>query len=147
MEEVFLMTNLEIKNNTSMIAADYSKRRLWSARIMFAIVVLFMLFDGIGKIAKPKTVVETTLALGFGEHHLATIGILSLICTILYVLPHTRILGVLLLTAYLGGAVAAQLRVDSPLLSHTLFPVYIAILAWGPVWLMDQRLRQLIWKR
>lgn len=147
MEDENLMNELEMKTKSAIIETDFSKGRLWTARIMCGIVVLFMLFDGIGKVAKPKQVVEGTLALGFEENHLAVIGVLSLICTFLYAVPRTRFLGALLLTGYLGGAVAAQLRVDSPLWSNTMFPVYIAILAWGPVWLMDRRLRNLIWER
>jgi hypothetical protein len=129
------------------VANDISKARLWTARVMSGIVVLFMLFDGIGKIAKPAPVVEGTLTLGFTENHLATMGVLCLLCTILYALPRTRFLGALLLTGYLGGAVAAHLRVDNPLWSHMLFPVYVAILAWGALWLVDRRLRNLLTER
>ncbi|WP_426448216.1 DoxX family protein [Paenibacillus sp. S-38] len=139
---------IEMKTNTGItIANDISKARLWTARIMSGIVVLFMLFDGIGKIAKPAPVVESTLALGFTENHLVAMGVLSLLCTILYALPRTRFLGALLLTGYLGGAVAAHLRVDHPLWSHMMFPVYVAILAWGALWLIDRRLRNLRWER
>lgn len=76
---------------------------------MSGVVVLFMLFDGIGKIAKLKQVVEGTLALGFEENHLTVIGVLRLICTILCAVPRTGLLGLLLLTGFLGGAVAAQI--------------------------------------
>lgn len=131
----------------STVTGSISKRRLWTARVMSGVVVLFMLFDGIGKIAKPAQVVEGTLALGFAERHLGLIGILGLLCTILYAVPRTRFLGALLLTGYLGGAVAAQVRVDSPLLTNVLFPIYTAILAWGAVWLSDRRLRKLFWER
>lgn len=141
------LEELKVGIKPAIIKTEISKGRLWTARIIGGIVVLFMLFDGIGKIAKPKQVVEGTLALGFQEHHLAVLGVLSIICAILYAVPRTRFLGALLLTGYLGGAVAAQLRVDSPLWSNTLFPVYVAILAWGSVWLIDQKLRNLIWER
>ncbi|MGG1518229.1 DoxX family protein [Paenibacillus oryzisoli] len=127
------------------MATEISKGRLWAARILCGIVILFMLFDGIGKIIKPKEVIEGTLSLGFAENHLAVISVLSLVCTILYAIPRTRFLGALLLTGFLGGAVAAQLRVDNPLWSNTLFPVYFAIVAWAPIWLMDRRFRNLIW--
>ncbi|MGG1555125.1 MULTISPECIES: DoxX family protein [Paenibacillus] len=127
------------------MAIEISKGRLWAARILSGIVILFMLFDGIGKIIKPKEVIEGTLSLGFAEDHLAVISVLSLVCTILYAIPRTRFLGALLLTGFLGGAVAAQLRVDNPLWSNTLFPVYFAIIAWAPIWLMDGRFRNLIW--
>jgi len=141
------MNAQEMKTKSETMATGFSNGRLWAARIMCGIVVLFMLFDGIGKLIKPKQVVESTLALGFGEHHIAVMGVLSITCTILYAEPRTRFLGALLLTGYLGGAVAAQLRVDNPLWSNTLFPIYIAILTWGPLWLMEQKLRNLIWKQ
>ncbi|TLS50822.1 DoxX family protein [Paenibacillus antri] len=139
---------IEMKTKTGItIANDITKARLWSARAMSGIVILFMLFDGIGKIVKPAPVVESTLALGFAENHLATVGVLGLLCTILYALPRTRFLGAVLLTGYLGGAVAAHLRVDNPLWSHMLFPVYVAILAWGALWLIDRKFRNLLWER
>lgn len=137
------MSKMEVNTNPTTTNAEFSKGRIWTARIMWGIVVLFMLFDGIGKLAKPKQVVEGTLSLGFQENHIAVIGVLGLFCTVLYVVPRTRFLGALLLTGYLGGAVAAQLRVDNPLWSNTLFPVYVAILTWGPIWLMDRNVRRL----
>ncbi|WP_438444173.1 DoxX family protein [Gorillibacterium sp. sgz5001074] len=141
------MSKIEVRTNPAAIHAEYSKGRIWTARILWGIVVLFMLFDGIGKLAKPKQVVEGTLSLGFLEKHITVIGVLGLICTVLYVVPRTRFLGALLLTGYLGGAVAAQLRLDEPLWSNTLFSVYVAILAWGPIWLMDRNVRRLFWNR
>lgn len=137
----------KVRTNPAAITAESTKGRVWTARILWGIVVLFMLFDGIGKLAKPKQVVEGTLSLGFEEQHIPVIGVLGLICTVLYVVPRTRFLGALLLTGYLGGAVAAQLRMDNPLWSHTLFPVYVAILTWGPIWLMDRQVRRLFWNR
>jgi len=135
------------KNRETATVNDVFRKRLWTARIMGGIVVLFMLFDGIGKIAKPAQVVESTLALGFEESHLTVMGVLSLLSTFLYAVRRTRLLGALLLTSYLGGAVAAQLRVDSPLWSNTLFPVYVAVIAWGAIWLTDCEFRNIFWKR
>lgn len=118
--------------------------RLWTARIMSGIVILFMLTDGIGKIVGLAPVVKDTLALGFTERHMAVMGVLGLLSTLLYAIPRTSFLGALLLTGYLGGALAAQLRVDAPLFSNILFPVYVAILFWGAIWLRDERLRKLL---
>jgi len=137
---------IQTKNKPA-TATGISRGRLWSARIASGMVVLFMLFDGIGKIAKPAPVIEASLALGFKESHIPEIGVLGLLCTILYAVPRTRLLGALLLTAYLGGAVAAQVRVDNPLWSHTLFPVYIALLAWGAIGLRDRRWSQMFRER
>lgn len=107
-----------------------SKSRLWTARIMSGLVILFMLFDSIFKFIQPAPVVEGTLQLGYAQHHLAVIGTLGLISTILYAIPRTAFLGAVLLTGYFGGAIATHIRMDAPLFSHVLFPVYLAVLAW-----------------
>ncbi|WNQ10699.1 DoxX family protein [Paenibacillus aurantius] len=120
-----------------------SKGRLWTARIMSGIGILFMLMDGIGKLTAPAPVVEATLALGFAERHMVVMGVLGLLSTLLYAIPRTSFLGGLLLTGYLGGAIAAQVRVDAPLFSSILFSVYLALLFWGALWLRDERVRNL----
>jgi hypothetical protein len=105
---------------------------------MSGFVVLFLTFDIVMKFMKPDEVITTTVnELGYQEHHIATMGILLLISTILYVIPKTSILGAVLLTGYLGGAIATHLRVDNPLFSHLLFPVYFGILLWGGLWLRN----------
>jgi hypothetical protein len=121
-----------------------SKSRLWTARIMSGLVILFMLFDSIVKIIKPAPVVEGTLELGYSEHHIIVIGTLGLLSTILYAIPRTTVLGAILLTGYFGGAIATHVRLDNPLFTHTLFPVYIAVLTWGGIWLKDEKVRKLI---
>jgi hypothetical protein len=121
-----------------------SKKRLWTARIMSGLVILFMLFDSIMKFIQPTAVVEGTLILGYAEHHIPIIGALALVSIILYAIPRTSILGAILLTGYWGGAIATHLRLDNPLFSHILFPVYLAILAWGGIWLVNEKLRALI---
>ncbi len=133
--------NTESENNTQNISV--SKGRLWTARIMSGIVILFMLFDAIMKFIQTETVVEVTLGLGYEQHHIVLMGVLALITTILYAIPRTRILGAVLLTGYYGGVVATHVRVDNPLFSHILFPVYLAILAWGGIWLVNEKLRAL----
>lgn len=109
----------------------YSKGRIWTARIMSGLVILFMLFDSLLKFIKPAPVVEGTLLLGYAEHHITLIGALGLISTVLYAIPRTSFLGAVLLTGYFGGAIATHVRMDAPLFTHILFPVYIAALAWG----------------
>ncbi|HBZ81100.1 MULTISPECIES: DoxX family protein [Brevibacillus] len=125
------------------MAKTISRTRLWVARIMSWLVILFMLFDGVFKLIQPAPVVEGTLVLGFAQHHIALLGILAIISTFLYALPRTAVLGAILLTGYFGGVIATQVRVDAPLLTHTLFAVYLAILAWGGLWLRDERVRNL----
>jgi hypothetical protein len=126
------------------MTTNISKGRLWTARIMSGLVILFMFFDSVFKLIKPAPVVEGTVALGYAEHHIIVIGILGLLSTILYAVPRTSFLGALLLTGYFGGVIATQIRVDAPLFSTILFPVYLAVLTWGGVWLRDEKVRKLI---
>jgi hypothetical protein len=119
-----------------------SKSSLWAGRIMSGLVVAFLIFDVIGKFTKPEMVIETTVnELGFKEHHIFSLGVILLICTALYSFPKTSILGAVLLTGYFGGAAAIHLRIDNPLFSHQLFSVYLGILAWGGLWLRNEKLR------
>lgn len=121
-----------------------SKKRLWAAWLMSGIAILFMLFDSLFKFIQPGPVVETMLELGYSEHHIAIVGLLGLISVILYTIPRTAILGAILLTGFFGGAIATNFRMDYPLFSHVLFPVYIAILAWGGLWLRNRGLQELV---
>ena len=131
-------------SNADAQSAPISKGRLWTGRIMSALPALFLLVDGVGKLVKPAPVVEGTVQLGYPESVLLGLGIVLIACTVLYAIPRTAILGAILLTGYLGGAVATHVRVGSPLFSHILFPVYVAVLIWGGLYLRDERLRTLI---
>jgi DoxX-like family len=131
-------------SNSDVQSAAVSKGKLWTGRIMSALPALFLLVDSVGKLIKPAPVVEGTVQLGYPESVLLGLGIVLLTCTVLYVIPSTAILGAILLTGYLGGAIATHVRVGSPLFSHTLFPVYLAVLVWGGLYLRDERLRALI---
>jgi DoxX-like family len=121
-----------------------SRGRLWTGRIMSALPALFLFVDSVGKLVKPAPVVEGTVQLGYPESVLLGLGIVLLTCTVLYVIPRTAVFGAILLTGYLGGAIATHVRVGSPLFSHTLFPVYVALLIWGGLYLRDDRLRALM---
>jgi ABC-type transport system involved in cytochrome c biogenesis permease component len=131
-------------SNSDAQSAPLSKGRLWTGRIMSALPALFLFVDGVGKLVKPAPVVQGTVQLGYPESVLVGLGIVLLSCTVLYVIPRTAILGAILLTGYLGGAIATHVRVGSPLFSHILFPVYVAVLLWGGRYLRDERLRALI---
>lgn len=117
---------------------------LWTGRILSYLAILFLLFDGVGKVLKLAPVVETTVNLGYPESLIVGLGIVMLICTVLYLIPKTSVLGAILLTAFLGGAVATNLRVGTPLFSHVLFPVYLGLLVWGGLYLRDRTLQTLI---
>jgi hypothetical protein len=121
------------------------KTSLAVSAVMRWLVILFMLFDAIIKFVKPGPVIQTTIhELGYKEHHIIVHGFTALIPTVLFIVPRTSVLGALLLTAQLGGAIASHLRVDDPLFSHTLFPVYVAIIMWGSLWLKNERLRSIV---
>jgi hypothetical protein len=108
------------------------------------LAVLFLVFDAVIKFTKIAPVVDSFAQLGYPIGLAPTIGSLALICVVLYVIPRTSVLGAILLTGYLGGAIASQLRIGSPLFSHVLFPVYVAALIWGGLYLRDEQLSALI---
>ena len=121
-----------------------SRAALWTGRVLSGIGVLFMTFDGLAKVLDlipPEA--KAANSLGWSEHSLPLIGVIALLCTALYLIPRTALLGAILLTGYFGGAIASHVRVDSPLFSHTLFPVYIAALFWVGLYLRDTRVSAL----
>jgi hypothetical protein len=119
------------------------KKTLWSGRILSALSILFMVFDAAGHLVKPAAVVDAFNRLNFPLSLSVPLGIISLVCVIVYAIPRTSILGAILLTGYLGGAVATHLRVRDPLFD-TIFPIIIGSLVWGGVYFRDARLRALI---
>ena len=121
-----------------------SKTHLWAGRIISALVVLFLIFDGVTKVMKVPAVMEATARIGFPANLIPGIGILLLACTAVYVIPRTSILGAILLTGYLGGAVVTNLRAGSSLFGETLFPVYFGVFVWAGLYVRDERLHALI---
>ncbi len=119
-----------------------SKKRAWAGRIVSALPALFLLVDGGMKLVKPVPVVEATVRLGYPESVIFGLGILLLACTVVYLVPRTSILGAILLTGYLGGAVATHVRVGDGLFP-IFFPVILGVLVWGGLFLRDNRLRTL----
>ena len=120
-----------------------STKSLWAGRIITALPILFLLMDGVMKLVKPTRVVETTVQLGYPESVILPIGIVLLVCTVLNVIPRTCVLGAILLTGYLGGAVATQLRVGAgpfPIV----FPIILGVLIWLGLYLREDRLRALV---
>ena len=115
-----------------------------TAYVMTTLAVLFLTFDTVIKLLRLAPAVQGTVALGYPEHAVAVIGAIELVCLVLYLVPQTAVLGAVIFTGYLGGAVATHLRIGNPLLSHTLFPIYVAALLWGGLYLRDPRLRALM---
>jgi hypothetical protein len=123
-------------------------KTIWTGRILSGLAVLFLLFDSTGKLLEVQPVIDGTRQLGYPRDIVFTLGVILASCLVVYLIPRTSVLGALLLTGYLGGAVATHARVENPLFSHTLFPTYIAILIWGGLVLRDERLRVFApWRR
>jgi len=133
-----MATNIAIQFDTH----TSNRRRLWAGRVISALPVLFLLIDGIMKLVKPPVVVEATVKLGYAETVIVGLGILLLVCTIIYLIPRTAVLGAILLTGYLGGAIATHVRVGDPLFT-IIFPVILGTMIWGGLYLRDERLRSL----
>ena len=119
-------------------------RTRWTARIVTGVPVLFLAFDVAIKLIVGDMVDEAHARMGLPTHLAPVTGVLLLACLALYVLPRTAVLGAVLLTGYLGGAVLAHLRIGDPLISHTLFPIYVGALLWAGLYLRDARVRRLL---
>lgn len=126
--------------------APTSSGFVWTGRILSGLVVLFLLFDGAIKLAPLQVVLDTVVPLGWPADPMTwrALGIVLIASALLYAYPRTAFLGAILITAYLGGAVATHVRVGSPLFSHTLFGVYMGIALWAGLWLRDPRIRALL---
>jgi hypothetical protein len=122
-------------------AGQISNRALWPGRIISGLIILFMLFDSGVKLAKAAPAVEGTARLGYPVWELVPIGLVALLCVILYVIPRTAVLGAILLTGYLGGATATQVRMEDP---WFVMPVLIGMLAWFGLYLRSESLRRII---
>jgi hypothetical protein len=116
----------------------------WVGRVLTGLAIAFLVFDATIKFLEIPEVTTSFLALGYSPRLASTVGTLELVCVALYVWPRTSVLGAVVLTGYLGGAVAAHLRVGDPLFSHILFPTYVAGLIWGGLFLREERLRTLV---
>jgi hypothetical protein len=121
-----------------------SNGAIWTGRVLSGLAIVFLLFDGAIKLVPLDVVITTSQQLGIPTELARTLGVLTLACTILYAIPGTSVLGAILLTGYMGGAIYTHLRADSPLFTHTLFGVYLAVLIWGGLYLRDERVRALI---
>lgn len=119
----------------------------WAGRALSGLSLLFLAFDVLGKLMAPAPVVRATAELGFSAGDLTGIGLALAVCSLLYAIPRTAPFGAILLTGYLGGAVAANVRIGAPFVSHTLFPVFFAAVLWLGLFLRDERVRALVRKQ
>jgi hypothetical protein len=120
-----------------------SKKQFWAGRIVTGFTTLFMLMDGIMKLVKPAPVVEASAALGYPVTTLPGIGLALIACTVIYAIPRASVFGAILITGYLGGAVASQVRASAGWF-ELVFPVLFAVLVWGGLWLRDHRMRSIL---
>ncbi|MBR1218076.1 DoxX family protein [Bradyrhizobium sp. U87765 SZCCT0131] len=128
---------------TAVTTTSESNALVWTGRVLSGLVILFLLFDGAIKLIPLDVVIETSRELGIPTSLARTLGILTLLCTLLYAIPLTSVLGAVLMTGYLGGAIYVHVLNGSPLLTHTLFGVYLGIMMWGGLFLRDPQLRQI----
>jgi len=135
-----------IAETTIVESAPQARLPLWSGRVLSGLVILFLLFDGAVKLVPWPVVTETMDRMGYGssEALARALGAITIACTVLYAIPPTSILGAILLTGYLGGAIASHVRIGSPLFSHVLFGFYLGVMLWGGLWLRDRNLRSLL---
>jgi hypothetical protein len=122
---------------------EMTPRRVWTGRVLGSLLGLFLVVDAGMKLARPAFVVEATVKLGYPEGAVVGLGVLLLVCTLIYLVPMTAVLGAILLTGYLGGAVATHVRVGDSLFS-IVFPVILGALLWGALLLRDPRVAALI---
>lgn len=120
------------------------RRSRTAGNVCTILAALFLAFDTILKVLRLDAAVQGTTSLGYPAETVLWIGIIQLVCLVLYLVPRTSVLGAVLMTGYLGGAIATHVRVSSPLLTHTLFPIYVALLLWAGLCLREPRLRALV---
>lgn len=126
------------------VSVPSGKVRTWVGRVTAAVVVLFLGFDTVLKVCLLGPAVEGSAKLGFSVETVMIIGLIELALIALYLVPRTAVIGAVLWTGYLGGAIATHVRMGDPLFSHTLFPIYVAIMLWLPLFLRDKRVRALV---
>jgi hypothetical protein len=116
----------------------------WTARILTGLTMLFLTVDTVMKLVGVKAAVDGTVQLGYAPHHVPIIGVIELVCLVLYLVPRTAPLGAILWTGYFGGAIVTHLRLGNPLFTHILFPIYVAAILWWALYLRDARVRALV---
>jgi len=124
--------------------AHTSRSALWTGRVLSGIAVAFLTMDAVMKLAHVPEAIKGTAELGYSASVVFPLGLLELFCLAVYLVPRTAVVGAVLWTGHLGGAIATHVRVGNPLLSHTLFPIYVAVLLWGGLYLRDSRVKNLI---
>lgn len=123
-----------------------SRRALWAGRILSGLAIVFLTMDGIIKLVPIQPVTDSLKDLGYptSDAFARLLGVITLGCTALYAWPRTALLGAVLMTGLLGGAMASHIRLDHPLFTHTLFGLWLGLIVWGGLWLRDERVRRVM---
>lgn len=124
-----------------MASRSHTRVATWAGRVMSGVAIVFLALDSVVKLLRLPPAMEGTVQLGYSSGVVFPLGVVLLVCVLAYATPRTSVWGAVLLTGYLGGAVATHVRVGNPLFTHTLFPVYVAVLLWGGILLRDPRAR------
>jgi hypothetical protein len=140
------MTSIASPASLSLASASSTKvaKSVIAGRVISGIITALLFVDGAFKLFPVKEVIEGSAQLGYPIETMTPIGITLLACVLLYAIPRTSVFGALLLTGYLGGAIATHVRVQDPLFSHILFPTYVAVVVWGGLYLRNPKLRALV---
>jgi DoxX-like family len=136
--------HLSFGQNHPAQATRLSTGAVWTGRVLSTIISLLLGFDATVKLLRIAPVMKASEQLGYSAHAVFGIGVVLAVCVALYVIPRSSILGALLLTGYLGGAIATHVRAGDPLFTHVLFPIYVAAIVWAGLLLRDARLRTLV---
>lgn len=123
---------------------DLPRVQVWTGRVLSGLAVLFLAGDTVFKLVTSPEALQGTAELGWSPGAVFGIGVIELVCLVTYLIPRTAVLGAVLFTGYLGGAIATHLRIDNPLITHVLFPVYVAAFIWGGLFLRDRALRAVL---
>lgn len=138
------MSTTSLDHTFPRTTGDRARAALWAGRSLTALAILFLTLDSVGKLLRLAPVLAGTAELGYPVSIVLPLGIVLSLCVAAYAVPATSVLGAVLLTGYLGGAIATHARVGAPLLTHTLFPLYVAAIVWGGIFLREPRLRALL---
>jgi hypothetical protein len=139
------MTTLTMNESAQAFhAPSLTRARRWTGRVVTGVPVLFLLVDCAMKLARPPAVLAGTAQLGYPTSSILGMGLVLAVCLALYLIPRTAIVGAVVLTGYLGGAIASHVRVGDPLFTHVLFPIYVAVMLWGGLFLRDRRVGALL---
>jgi DoxX-like family len=143
---IFDDANLNV-SRTSFSVTSPSRGRRWTGRVLSGLGALFLAFDGVMKVLQVPMVVKASHELGFSAASIFWIGVVLLACLALYLIPRTAVAGAILVTGFLGGAIATNVHAGQPLFTHILFPIYVAAFVWGGLYLRDPRVRALLGRR